>query len=212
MVLSDFMDRKDLRKRLLKRTREQIDEALSEKEIHIIKTIKLIDDLDEINNLLKENISDWEKKNASGSALKILLKLKLQLNNLETEKEEASQFIRIEMQGELPEFSKIAGELLGAKLLASAGSKRKLAFAPASTIQVLGAEKSLFNHLKRRGKCPKHGHLFNHPLLQKLPKQKRGKAARIIAGKLSLAIKLDYFGKKSEKDLLKEVENKINKL
>lgn len=62
MVLSDFMDRKDLRKRLLKRTREQIDEALSEKEIHIIKTIKLIDDLDEINNLLKENISDWEKK------------------------------------------------------------------------------------------------------------------------------------------------------
>ncbi|MDD3083466.1 MAG: hypothetical protein PHP82_00395 [Candidatus ainarchaeum sp.] len=206
------MDRNDLRKRLLKKTREQIAESLSEKEVHIIKTIKLIEDLDEVNNLLIENVLDWEKRNPSGNALRILAKLKLQLNNLENEKEEANQFIKEEMTSEMPEFSKIAGEIIAAKLLSEAGSKRKLAFIPSSTIQVLGAEKSLFNHLKKRGNCPKHGHIFNHPLLQKLPKQKRGKAARIISGKLSIAAKLDYFGKKSEKNLLEEVENKISKL
>jgi nucleolar protein 56 len=206
------MDKKDLRKRLLKKTREQIDESLSEKEVHIIKAIKLIDDLTEINNLLSENIVDWEKRFPKEEAFRILTKLKLQLNNLENQKEETSQFIKVEMTGEMPEFSKICGEVLAARLLAEAGSKRKLSFAPSSTIQVLGAEKSLFNHLKKRGNCPKHGHLFNHPLLQKLPKQKRGKAARIISGKLSIAAKLDYFGKKSEVDLLKEVETRINKL
>ncbi|MDD4251133.1 MAG: RNA-binding protein [Candidatus ainarchaeum sp.] len=206
------MDRNDLRKRLLKKAKEQIIESLSEKEVHIIKTIKLIEDLDEISNLLRENVLDWDKRSPTGNALRILTKLKLELNNLETEREEATQFVKDEMQSEFPEFSKLAGEILAAKLLATAGSKRKLAFVPASTIQVLGAEKSLFNHLKRRGQCPKHGHLFNHPLLQKLPKQKRGKAARIIAGKLSIAAKLDYFGKKSEINLLEEVEKKVNKL
>jgi nucleolar protein 56 len=123
------------------------------------------------------------------------------------------------MKEQLPNFSEIAGTLLGAKLLAEAGSKRKLAFMPSSTMQVLGAEKALFNHLKKKTSCPKHGVIFNHPLIQKIPKNKRGKVARILAGKLSLAAKIDYFGKEKtdlkkedETNFAEETKNRIGKL
>ncbi|MBI4182344.1 MAG: C/D box methylation guide ribonucleoprotein complex aNOP56 subunit, partial [Candidatus Aenigmarchaeota archaeon] len=62
-----------------------------------------------------------------------------------------------------------------------------------STIQVLGAEKALFRHLKGEGKAPKYGILFAHALVQQAPPEKRGKVARLIAAKLFLASKKDYF-------------------
>jgi nucleolar protein 56 len=206
------MDRKDLRKRLLKKAKEEIEENLSESETQIIKAVRIVTDLDEILNLMNEGISDWEKRAPKEEATKLLDNLKTNRDSIEEEKDEIVEFINAEMRRELPNFSFISGEVLGARLLAEAGSRRKLAFAPASTIQVLGAEKALFNHLKRKTKCPKHGHIFNHPLIQKLPKNKRGKASRILAGKLSIAAKLDYFGDTINQNLKKEVENKISKL
>jgi len=206
------MDRDKLRKKLMKKTQTEIAENLAGKEVHIIKAVKLISDLDVVTNLLKENVVDWEKRNPSEGAIKMLDQLKKNQSTLETEKKELSAFVEAEMEDELPVFSSVAGAILGARILAQAGSKKRLAFLPSSTVQLLGAEKALFSHLKKQGSCPKHGHIFNHPLIQKLPKQKRGKAARILAGKLSLAAKLDYFGNKSETNLLKDAENKIAKL
>ena len=207
-----MVDKKELRKRLLKKTKQQIEENLSETEVHIIKSIRVLDDLDEITNLMKENAEDWVKRGPVGDAQKQLHKLQANIESIEKEKTELSEFIGINMQKELPNFSTLAGAVLGARLLAEAGSKRRLAFCPSSTMQLLGAEKALFNHLKRKADCPKHGHIFNHPLLQKLPKIKRGKAARILAGKLSIAAKMDYFETKSKIDLVKETQAKINKL
>ena len=205
------MDKKELRRRLLKKTRETIEENLSGREVHIIRAVKLIDDLEEISNLMKENLSEWEKRSPDKNAENMILTLKNNLDSIENERKELLEFITTEISSELPSFTLIATPLIGARLLASAGSKKKLAFCPSSTMQVLGAEKALFNHIKRKASCPKHGHIFNHPLLQKLPKPKRGKAARILAGKLSIAARMDYFGKEKT-DLLKEVETKINKL
>jgi nucleolar protein 56 len=206
------MDRNKLRQKLMKKTQTEIAENLAGKEVHIIKAVKLISDLDVVTNLLKENVVDWEKRNPGENATKMLEKLKANQSVLENEKKELSEFIEAEMSEELPVFASVAGAVLGARILAQAGSKKRLAFLPSSTVQLLGAEKALFNHLKKQGSCPKHGHIFNHPLIQKLPKQKRGKAARILAGKLSIAAKLDYFGNKSETDLLKDAETKIAKL
>jgi len=206
------MDKNELRRRLLKKTKEQIEENLSEKEIHIIRAVRLIDDLEEINNLMKENLDEWSKRSPEEKAKKMIDTLKINLGAIEEERKELTLFISEELSAELPAFTHMAGPIIGARLLAEAGSKRKLAFCPSSTMQVLGAEKALFSHIKKKTDCPKHGHIFNHPLLQRLPKTKRGKAARILAGKLSIAARMDYFGKVPETDLLAEVEKKIKKL
>ncbi len=201
-----------LRKRIMKKTIDKMSENLAGKEVHIIKATKLTSDLENIINLLSENVSDWEKRQPSGVAKEKLDELIKNKNLIEQQKDSLNEFIESEMNFELPNFSSISGAILGAKILTEAGSKKNLAFFPSSTIQILGAEKALFSHIKKKTLPPKHGHLFNHPLVQKLPKNKRGKAARIIAGKLSIAAKMDYFESKEKINLKKEVENLIAKL
>lgn len=90
-----------------------------------------------------------------------------------------------------PNMSHLAGPHLAAKLVAQAGGLQRLSTFPASTIQVLGAEKALFKHLRSGSRPPKHGLLFQHPLVGKSPKKLRGKIARALAGKLMIASKAD---------------------
>lgn len=205
------MDSRDaLRVKLLKKAKEQINQKFAGREIHIIKAVNLLSDLDSVGNLLKENASEWKLRKPTGDAEEAFTELEKNSENIEEEKKSLTEFIEKEMKEEFPNFSVLATPVLGAKLLSAAGSKKRLAFMPASTIQVLGAEKALFAHLRRNAKSPKHGHLFNHPLMQKLPRVKRGKVARIIAGKLSIALKQDYFnGENNSSTALKELEEQI---
>ncbi|MBL7100541.1 MAG: hypothetical protein ISS23_01155 [Nanoarchaeota archaeon] len=85
------------------------------------------------------------------------------------------------------------GEELAAELIAKAGSLKKLAFMASSKIQVIGAESALFKHLKEGTKPPKYGIIFKHISIQKA--KNKGKAARQLASKISLAAKKDYFKK-----------------
>jgi nucleolar protein 56 len=82
---------------------------------------------------------------------------------------------------------------VGARIIAKAGSLARLAMLPASTIQVLGAEKALFRALKTGARPPKHGILFQHPLIHSAPKWQRGKIARAIASKVAIAARIDYY-------------------
>jgi nucleolar protein 56 len=75
---------------------------------------------------------------------------------------------------------------------------------PSSKIQLLGAEKALFRHLKTGAKPPRYGHLFAHPLVQGADDADRGKVARGIADKLALAARADYFGDKYIGDDLRD--------
>ncbi|MFA6064532.1 MAG: hypothetical protein WCW44_05550 [archaeon] len=208
------MEQRDfLRKKLMKKTREQISEKFAGKEIHIIKAVNLLTDLDSINNLMNENASEWKVRQPTGEAETAYNELEKNTQSISIEKEKLQDFVIKEMESEFPNFSAIATPVIGAKLLASAGSKKRLCFMPASTIQVLGAEKALFAHLRKNAKSPKHGHLFNHPLLQNLPRYKRGTAARVIAGKLSIALKVDYFnGENNSSEVKKELEERINEI
>ncbi len=110
-----------------------------------------------------------------------------------------------------PNIYTIAGTELSAKLIHHVGSLKRLAEMPSSKIQILGAEKALFRHLKTGARAPKHGLIFQHELIQKSPREKRGKAARILADKISIAVKVDYFkGKFIADKLLKEIEAKLD--
>ncbi len=102
-------------------------------------------------------------------------------------------YLESRMQQLAPNVTALAGTTISARLLASAGSLRRLAMMPASTIQLLGAEKALFRHLKTGAKSPKHGFIINHPLLQKAKKSMRGKIARALGDKIALCAKVDFF-------------------
>jgi nucleolar protein 56 len=98
------------------------------------------------------------------------------------------------MEEMAPNIRAVAGALLGARMISIAGSLQNLAMRPASTIQVLGAEKALFRSLKTGARPPKHGLIFQHTLLHDAKRWQRGKIARVIAGKLAIAARADAFG------------------
>jgi nucleolar protein 56 len=98
------------------------------------------------------------------------------------------------MEEVAPNTKAVVGSLLGARLIALAGGLTNLAKKPASTVQVLGAEKALFRSLKTGTRPPKHGIIFQHTSLHEAEKWQRGKIARAIAGKLAIAARTDAFG------------------
>lgn len=74
---------------------------------------------------------------------------------------------------------------------------------PSSTIQLIGAEKALFKFLHEGGKSPRFGLIYSHPFIQNSPEKLKGKIARLLASKLSIAIKMDYYSKEYKADKLK---------
>jgi len=111
-----------------------------------------------------------------------------------------------------PNTAAIAGPALSLRLLVLAGGLDKLAKMPSSTIQMLGAEKALFRHLKGQGRSPKHGVLFSHDLVQKAPHDLKGKVARLVAAKLALAARVDYFSKDDRSAKMRaELEEDVRK-
>ena len=107
-----------------------------------------------------------------------------------------------------PNIKELLTATVGARLMAKAGSLQKLSVMPASTIQIIGAEKALFRSLKTGAPPPKHGILFQHPILHSAPKWQRGKMARAIASKLAIAARIDLF-RNGEKDL--HISEQLNK-
>jgi len=93
----------------------------------------------------------------------------------------------------LPSVSALVGPLLAARLCVEAHGRARLARLPSGTVQVLGAEKAFFHHLKTGASPPKHGHIFMHPWTSRSPRRVRGKIARMLAGKISIAAKVDAF-------------------
>jgi len=115
------------------------------------------------------------------------------------------------MKEAAPNTRALAGATLGARLIAIAGGIGNLAKRPASTIQVLGAEKALFRSLTTGARPPKHGIIFQHPLVHGSKRWLRGKVARALAGKLSIAVRTDAFsgnlvGDRLKEDLRKRIE------
>jgi nucleolar protein 56 len=93
----------------------------------------------------------------------------------------------------VPNLSVVAGPVLAAKLIEKAGNLKKLAMMPSGTVQLLGAEKALFRSKKTGAKPPKHGLIFQHSYIHAKPRKLRGKAARSLAAKISIAARADAF-------------------
>jgi nucleolar protein 56 len=109
-------------------------------------------------------------------------------------RENSERYVEEVMKQVAPNMTAVVGAALSARLISIAGSLQNLAKMPASTLQVLGAEKALFRSLKTGARPPKHGVIFQHTAIHQSPRWQRGKIARTLAGKLSIAARIDSFG------------------
>lgn len=107
-----------------------------------------------------------------------------------------------------PNMTAVVGAALSARLISIAGSLNNLAKMPASTLQVLGAEKALFRSLKTGARPPKHGVIFQHTAIHQSPRWQRGKIARALSGKLSIAARIDAFHGEFLGDKLRDAVDK----
>ena len=106
-----------------------------------------------------------------------------------------------------PNVSALAGPMIAARLVTLAGGVEDLARLPAGTIQLLGAEKALFRHLKSGGKPPKHGVLFQHPLVHGAPPWQRGAIARAFAAKAAMAARADAY---THRDIAADLQKSLD--
>ena len=144
------------------------------------------------------------------AAIRLLSDAALQLYDVRRGLE---KYIDEAMMEVAPNIRGLVGPLLGARLIALAGGLSKLAALPASTIQVLGAEKALFRALRTGGRPPKHGVIFQHPAIHRSPRWQRGKIARALAAKLAIAARIDAFTGEYKADELKEqLEQRIKEI
>ena len=128
-------------------------------------------------------------------------------------RKEQERYIEELMSAEAPNISATAGPILGAKLISMAGGLEKLARLPASTIQVLGAEKALFRFFRTGRGAPKHGILFQSPLVHGSPKHLRGKIARALAATIAIAAKIDYFTREDRgAELREKLEKRVQEI
>merc|ERR1719420_1657765 len=105
-------------------------------------------------------------------------------------------YLDARMSGLAPNLTEVVGSTVGAKLIAHTGSLIKLAKCPASTIQVLGAEKALFRALKARsGKTPKYGLIFGSTWISRAKDKDKGRMSRVLSNKLAMASRIDCFSK-----------------
>ena len=163
-----------------------------------------------------EMLSLLQKKSRGGQIsdenLAIVQNIAKQILDLFDLRQSLEKHIESQMQLIAPNVSVILGSAVGARVLAKAGSLKRLASMPASTIQVLGAEKALFRALKTGAQPPKHGLLFQHQLVHAAPRWQRGKIARAIAAKAAIGARVDVFGAGRNDTLLEKLNIRVTEI
>ena len=163
-----------------------------------------------------EMLSLLQKKSKGGQIsdenLSIVQNIAKQILDLFELRTTLEKHIESQMQVVAPNLSGILGATVGARMLAKAGSLKRLASMPSSTIQVMGAEKALFRALKTGAQPPKHGLLFQHQLVHAAPRWQRGKIARAIAAKAAIAARVDVHGGGRNETLFEKLNVRITEI
>ena len=163
----------------------------------------------EMLNLISSKSRGGDISDVNLSIVQSIAKQILDFHDLRKKLEE---HVESEMVAIAPNLSVILGSAVGARILGRAGSLKRLASFPASTIQVLGAEKALFRSLKTGSQPPKHGLLFQHTLVHAAPRWQRGKIARAIAAKAVIAARVDVYGEGLNETLLEKLNIRVDEI
>ncbi|MFW9986389.1 MAG: C/D box methylation guide ribonucleoprotein complex aNOP56 subunit [Candidatus Odinarchaeota archaeon] len=136
--------------------------------------------------------------------MEMIQALSSQLLDLQKLRKQLETYLDEGLQGIAPNLRGLIGPVIGARFITLAGGLEKLARLPASTIQVLGAEQALFRAIKTGARPPKHGIIFQHTMVHSAPWWQRGKIARILAGKIAIAARVDLYSGEYVADELKQ--------
>ncbi|MDR1954598.1 MAG: ribosomal biogenesis protein [Candidatus Methanoplasma sp.] len=136
--------------------------------------------------------------------LKEMMGLADTLIRLYEEKERMEDYIKEIASAAAPNMCALIEAPLSARLISLAGGLERLSTLPSSTVQLLGAEKAMFRHLRSGKRPPKHGVIYQHPDVHRSPYWQRGKIARALAGKVLIAAKIDANKGEFRGDILKE--------
>jgi len=213
-------------------TQDRISELAKRKDLDIVMALQSYDELVKIMNVIQDRILVWVKERAPSlleekkDFEKVIELIYSQSSEPDYVRKMAELYLKsrecrsaVEKQiGDLmeetaPNVAAVIGPILGARLISKVGSLARLASLPASTIQILGAEKALFRALRKKGKPPKHGIIFQHPWVHGSPRKIRGKIARLLASKIAVAARVDHFsGRFIGEEIKKELEDKVKAL
>ncbi|MDD1687737.1 NOP5/NOP56 family protein [Methanoregula sp.] len=210
---------------------QQIREQYAGKDTELLQMVRTLDEMDEVINLLSERVVEWHQvrhptfsrkyrktpahlmvRSISQRGRGALGMVAEQVEKLAAARTELAIEVSSRAGKVMPNCSALIGGLVAARLMSHAGGLHPLSRMPASAIQVIGARTALFAHLRTKSPSPKHGIIFQHRRVHNAPKDRRGKVARALAGKLAIAARLDYFRGEAVPEFLERAQERIDRL
>ena len=176
----------------------------------LIQSIEALDEAHETINVVSERLTAWYTQVTGAPRTKVeeILKQKVLPSRMAILKDfymsnktliaALSEYLDQEAPKVFPNLVNVLGTQLAVRIVAAVGSLSRLARLPASTIQLLGAEKALFRHMSDGSPPPKHGLLYQHPSVKQAVRKDRGRVSRKLAAKVAIASKIEYYGDKNE--------------
>ena len=205
--------------------------AVSERERatdqQLVHAIRAMDDLAGTVNELAERAAEWAgsyygesegdleyvlavaEREPETPTADAIVGLAASVRDLEQRRTRLRDFVEEQAPSVAPNLAALAGPVLASRLLALAGGLESLAKKPSGTIQVLGAEDALFAHLEGHAPSPKHGVIFTHEYVRGTRPEKRGSAARALAGKLAIAARIDQYRGERHPQLEADLDERI---
>jgi nucleolar protein 56 len=194
--------------------------------------VRALDDVDRMVNELAERVDEWAGSLGLGEGSPIerveaitgdntgsdtraerrVRSLAARVEGLVDEREELRNYLERSAPMVAPNLSAMAGPVLAARLIALAGDLESLAKMPSGTVQVLGAEDALFAHLRGSAPSPKHGIIYSHEYVRGTHPDDRGSAARAVAGKLTIAARVDHYSGERRPELDAELDERIERI
>ncbi|MFB6283252.1 MAG: NOP5/NOP56 family protein [Halobacteria archaeon] len=190
-----------------------LEDASRHRERAIVNAVRTYESLNEAGNLMNERYDDWIEDSPEDGNPPVVVEDLENVNEEVTElREELREYVEQQVSEVAPNLASMSPGMVAARLIEKAGGLKELARMPSSTVQVLGAEDSLFNHLRSDSPPPKHGVIYLHPYVRNTSKTERGSAARLVAGKLTIAARIDYYSGEINEELSEELDQKIEEI
>ncbi|RLI77635.1 RNA-processing protein [Archaeoglobales archaeon] len=204
---------KVLRRVAIQIAEEKVNFEIRREDRYAVMLVKALDELINTMNLLEEKCDNIEEIKESDITAELRDKIReLKELRLKIEKEIEEVLTKI-----APNLCEVLNPIVAARLLEKVGGLERLAYLPASKIQIIGAEKSLYKAFSRmrkgkKAKTPKHGVIFQHPFIKTLPKSKRGKMARFMSAKIAIAARIDFFKGELNEEVAESVRKRYEEL
>jgi nucleolar protein 56 len=218
-----------LRKICFALSEREIQSAASEKDAELLQMVRTLDEMDAVINVLSEKVTEWHQvktplfsrkyqkpenrvlvRKISESKRGAISRVAAQIEALAAARTDLAREVSARAGSVMPNTSALIGGLVAARLMATAGGLLPLCRLPASTIQVIGARTALFSHIRSQSPPPKHGIIFQHRRVHNAEKDRRGKVARVLAGKIAIAARIDYYRGEADNVFLSAAQHAID--